>query len=313
MNGQSQISTPMPQEASAHTQAIDVDTTNFVTEVMEASLTQIVVVDFWAPWCGPCKQLAPALEKAVADTKGIAKIVKINIDKCPQIAQQLRVQSIPAVFAFFNKQIVDGFMGAIPGSQIKMWLDELIKATGAQGPAGVEDFTSALKQANEFLTAGNIDTAYAIFTDVLSEQPDNVEAFAGMLRALIAKGEHDAATDILAKAPADMADHKLLAGVRTSLDLAAQAKSSGNDLGALEKAIAANENDHQARFDLALALYGTGRTEDSLDQLLEIVRRDRKWNEEGARTQIVKILEALGFDHPLAVSTRKHLSSILFS
>ena len=312
MNSLSSQPIPVEQPKTA-TRSVEVDTKNFVIEVMEASHTQLVIVDFWAPWCGPCKQLAPALEKAVSETNEKAKLVKINIDTCPQIAQQLRVQSIPAVFAFFNKQIVDGFMGAIPEQQIKMWLAELIKATGATGPNVAEDFTSALKQANEFLDAGTIDTARAIFEDVLGEQPDNLDAFAGLLRAYIAKGEHDKAMDRLAAAPAEIADHKALAGVRIALELAEQAKSGTSDVSKLEAALKADENNHQARFDLALALYADNKTQEALTQLMDIVRRDRKWNEEAARKQLVKILETLGFDHPLAVDTRKHLSSILFS
>jgi len=296
------------------TQATDVDATNFMAEVMDASADRIVIVDFWAPWCGPCKQLAPALEKTVAQTKGAAKLVKINIDTSPEIAQQLRVQSIPAVFAFFNKKLLDGFMGALPESQINAWLGELIKATGVKPQTdGTDDFTGALKQAASFVEAGDIATAHAIYADILGEQRDNVEAFAGLLRCLIALGDHETAMDILAKAPASMADHKALASIRTALELAAQAKDTSGDGAALHARLVANENDHQARFDLALAAYGANKPEEALTHLLEIVRRDRQWNEQAARVQLVKIFEALGGDHPLTVEARKQLSTILFS
>ena len=291
---------------------VDVTVANFKAEVLDPSRSQLVIVDFWASWCGPCKQLGPILEKIVAASKGAARLCKIDIDQSPQIAQQMRVQSVPAVFAFYNGQPVDGFMGALPESQIKSWLEQLIKATGVTGAAG-DGLDTALKQAEDFLAQGDVSTAQSIYTDILSEHPDNAPAFAGALRCLLALGQTDQAAQILASAPPELATHKAVDPIHTALELAQQAAQAGASLADLEGKLAQNPNDHQARLDLAMALYAAQETARAMDELLEIVRRDRKWQDDGARKQLIKLFEALGPTHPDTIEGRKKLSSVLFS
>jgi putative thioredoxin len=293
----------------------DVSLANFMAEVIEASNERPIVVDFWAPWCGPCKQLGPILEKAVRAHKGAVRLAKIDIDKNQQIAQQMGVQSIPAVFAFFRGQPVDGFMGVQPEAQIKAWLDRLVKATGNVAGAGAADAPSvdaALKEAAEFLAAGDTPTAQGIYSSILDLEPSNATAYAGLLRCLIAIGDTDRAKQMLDNAPPDIAKDKSLDSVRTAIELAGQAAQSGSATE-LEAKLAQNPADHQARFDLALAHYAAGQKEQAVDQLLEIVRRARSWNEDTARKQLVKLFEAFGPTDPLTISARKRLSSILFS
>lgn len=293
----------------------DVSLSTFMADVIEASRTALVIVDFWAPWCGPCKQLGPTLEKVVASYKGVVQLAKIDIDKNPQIAQQMRVQSIPAVFAFFNGQPVDGFMGALPESQVKAWIDRLVKAVSKAlpGGAGVANYDEALKQAAELLASGDHATAQAIYADILAEDPVNAAAYAGVLRCFLAKGETDKAREGLAKAPPEMAKDKAFDSVRSALELAEQAGQASGALEELKAKVAGNPADHQARFDLALAHYAAGEREAAVDELLEIVRRDRKWNDEAARKQLVKLFDSFGAMDPLTVASRKRLSSILFS
>ncbi len=304
--------TPDPGAAAADP-VKDVGLANFMAEVIEASRTQIVVVDFWAPWCGPCKQLTPVLEKIVRAHKGAVRLAKIDIDKNPEIAQQMQIQSIPAVFAFFRGQPIDGFMGALPEAQIKSWLDHLIKAAGgAKDPAPDAGFNTALEQAAGLLAQGESETAQAIYTDILAEEPTNTGAFAGLLRCLLAQKQISKAKEMLAAAPAELAKDKALDPVRTAIELAEQSGATGN-AAELEAKLAQNPSDHQVRFDLALAHYAEGRKEQAVDQLLELVRRARAWNEEAARKQLVKLFEAMGPADPLTISARKRLSSVLFS
>ncbi len=291
----------------------DVSLQTFMKDVIEASRTSLVVVDFWAPWCGPCKQLGPALEKVVKSYKGAVRLAKIDIDKNPQIAQQMRVQSIPAVFAFFQGQPVDGFMGALPESQIKAWIDKLVKALGKAIQGGPENYDAALKQAAELLASGDSETAEAIYADILAEDHENAAAYAGVLRCFLARGETDKAREGLANAPEVMAKDKAFDSIRTSLELADQASEASGSLGELKAAVEKNPTDHQARFDLALAYFAAGEREAAVDELLEIVQRDRKWNDEAARKQLVKLFESFGHMDPLTVSARKRLSSILFA
>lgn len=291
----------------------EVDTRNFMAEVIEASRQNLVIVDFWAPWCGPCKQLTPILEKIVRSYKGCGvRLAKVNIDASPQIAQQMRIQSVPAVFAFFNGQPVDGFMGALPEAQVKSWIERLINATGVCVPNG-HGIEAALKQAAEILDTGNAEAAQALYADILKEDPDNALAFAGSLRCLIALGDHDMARQILSQASPQIQRHKALDSVRAMLELSEQTQSMPAETEALKARLDKNPDDHQARFDLALALYALGEREACVEALLEIVQRDRNWNEEAARKQLVKLFEAFGPMDPLTVETRKRLSSILFS
>jgi len=303
-----------PDAPAAADPVKDVNLANFMADVIEASRDRLVVVDFWAPWCGPCKQLGPVLEKVVRSYKGAVLMAKVDIDQNPEIAQQMRVQSIPAVFAFFRGQPVDAFMGAQPEAQIKSWLERLLKATAGAGAAMPDNagLDTALKQAEDFLAKGDTAAAQSIYTDILDMDPSNAPAYAGLLRCLVALGDVERAKQMLEKAPAEIAKDKALDSVRTAIELAGQAAQSGS-AAELEAKLNQNPADHQARFDLALAHYAAGQKEQAVDQLLEIVRRNRSWNEDGARKQLVKLFEAFGPADPLTISARKRLSSILFS
>ncbi len=292
----------------------DVGLKGFVKDVIEESRHRLVIVDFWAPWCGPCKQLVPMLEKAVRFHKGAVLLAKVNIDEAPEIAQQLRVQSVPTVFAFSQGQPIDGFAGALPESQVQAWIDRLVKATGAHPPGKENGYglESALKQAADFLTAGQTDMAQAVYADILKQEPKNAAAFAGSLQCLLALGDWKMAEEILAHAPDDLAKDKALDGLRAALELAKQAAQAGDD-GIFRERLANNPDDHEARFGLAMAAYAAGRKDEAVESLLEIVQRDRTWNEEAARKQLVKFFEAFGPSDPLTLSARKRLSSILFS
>jgi putative thioredoxin len=307
-----------PQTESSSAPAVDpvreVGMANFMAEVIEASQTKLVIVDFWAPWCGPCKQLGPLLEKIVRDQNGGVLLAKIDIDQNPQIAQQMRIQSIPAVFAFFQGQPVDGFMGALPESQVKEWIEKLMKATG--GALGGQDqnwIADALAQAETFLAEGDVANAHAVFSEVWERNPDNAVSYAGIMRCLLAEKKTEDAKKMLDQASPEMAKETALEAVRAAIELAEQAKGAASSLDALQDKLAKNPNDHQARFDLALAAYAADRRQEAVDALLEIVRRDRKWNDEAARKQLLKLFEAFGPMDPLTIETRKRLSSILFS
>ncbi|MGE3622313.1 MAG: thioredoxin [Bdellovibrionales bacterium] len=290
----------------------DVDLANFMSEVIEASRERVVVVDFWATWCGPCKQLTPLLEKLVRGLKGAVRLAKIDIDRNPEIAQQMRIQSVPAVFAFFRGQPVDGFMGIQPEAQIKAWLDKLIKVPGAAGNGEAAGMETALKQAAEHFAAGDMPTAQSIYADILDMDPANAAAYAGLLRCLVAAGDVDRAKQMLGSAPPDIAKDKALDAARAAIELAEQSGQSGST-AEHESRVTQNPADHQARFDLAMACYAAGQKERAVDELLEIVRRNRGWNDDAARKQLVKLFEAFGATHPLTIAARKRLSSILFS
>ena len=283
------------------------DEKGFQADVVDASHETPVIVDFWAPWCGPCKQLGPALEKAVAAAGGKVRLVKINIDENPQIAQAFRIQSIPAVYAFSQGKPVDGFTGALPESQIKSFVGRL---AGESGPSPVDQ---ALERAKEALEQKDYGAASALFGQVLQHEPGNPDAVAGLARCFVAAREPERAREVLDQVGEEHADHAEIAGARAALALAEQASGSAADSAGLEARLAENENDHQARFDLAMALYGAGQREAAVEHLLEILRRDRAWNEEAARKQLVTLFEAFGPTDPLTVATRRKLSSLLFS
>jgi putative thioredoxin len=281
-------------------------TQNFVKDVIEASKQQPVLVDFWAPWCGPCKQLTPILEKVVRAAKGKVKLVKMNIDEHPAIAGQMGIQSIPAVIAFSNGQPVDGFMGALPESQVTGFIERLVKE-----PLG-DDSAEALKTGEELLAQGDAAGAAEVYAEIAAAEPENVAALAGLVRAHVAAGSFEQAKQTLALIPEAKQNDTAVAAARSALELAEQAKSVG-PIGELEQKVAANPADHQARFDLAVALNGAGKREEAAEHLLTIVRRDRKWNDDAARKQLVQFFEAWGFGDPAAVEGRKKLSSILFA
>ena len=281
-------------------------TQGFVKDVIEESKRQPVLVDFWAEWCGPCKQLTPVLEKVVRAAKGKIKLAKMDIDKHPAIPGQMGIQSIPAVIAFVNGQPVDGFMGALPESQVMAFIERMTK-----GQIGAEA-KDHLKAADEALAAGDAAMAAELYGEVLAEDPANVPALAGLARAHVANDALDQAKETLALVPEAKRNDTAVAAARSALEVAEQAKSVG-PLGELEQKVAANPLDHQARFDYAVALNAAGEREKAADHLLDIVKRDRKWNDDGARKQLVQFFEAWGPTDEATIEGRKKLSSILFS
>jgi putative thioredoxin len=281
-------------------------TQTFMADVVQESMKQPVLVDFWAEWCGPCKQLAPVIEKAVKAANGKVKLVKMDIDKYPQIAGQLGVQSIPAVFAFSKGQPVDGFMGALPESQIKAFIERLV------GPVGPAETDLLLGDAEAALAEGDTLGASQLFAQVYELDPENVKAIAGLARTAVAVGELDQARATLGLTPKDKENDPAIAGARAALELAEQAASVG-DLAGLLATVEREPMNHQARYDLALGLAGAGRRGEAVDHLLEIVRRDRKWNDDGARKQLVQFFEAWGPMDESTIGGRRRLSSILFS
>lgn len=292
----------------------DADINSFMTDVVEASLKSLVILDFWSPRSPICKQLLPILEKAVIALKGAARLVKVDIDANPEIAQQFRVQSVPTVYAMFQGQPVDGFRGNQTEAQVKQWLERIVKATSAATGAAnpLAEIEAGLQQAEQALVGGDWETAQDMFTDLLGLAPDNAAAYAGIARAMLAGGHLEHARTMLADTPEAMAKDKAIAAARTALDLADQAAKAG-PAAELAAKVEANPADHQTRFDLALALVAAGQREAAVDHLLEIVRRQRGWNEEAARKQLVKLFEAFGPTDPVTIAGRKRLSSILFA
>jgi putative thioredoxin len=283
----------------------DTTTKTFMKDVIEESRKRPVLVDFWAPWCGPCKTLGPVLEKAVRAAKGKVKLVKMNIDEHPQISSQLGIQSIPTVFAFVNGQPVDGFMGALPDGQVTAFIERLTgKVEG--GPA------DSLKLAEEARAAGDAAKAAELFAQVLAEEPENVRALSGLARSHLDAGNPAAARQTLGLIPKNKENDAAVAAVRAALDLSERAAAVG-DLSELETKVAANALDYQARFDLAVALNANGKREAALDHLLEIVRRSRTWNDDAARKQLVQFFEAWGPTDELTIEGRRRLSSLLFA
>ena len=284
----------------------DTTTAGFRQDVIAESAKQPVLVDFWAPWCGPCKQLTPVIEKAVKAAGGKVKLVKMNIDEHPQIPGQLGIQSIPAVIAFTKGQPVDGFMGALPESQVKAFIERLV---GPVGPSAAEDM---LAEAAELAAQGDAAGAAELYAAVLAQEPDNVAAIAALAKLHLDLGDLDGAKRFLTMAPKGKENDPAIAGARAAIELAAQAASLG-DVGELMRRVEADPRDHQARFDLAVALNARNKRDEAVDALLEIVRRDRTWNEDGARKQLVQFFEAWGPMDPATVAGRKRLSSVLFA
>jgi putative thioredoxin len=299
----------MLQEAGTNTaDAVVKDTTTqaFVKDVIEESKRQPVLVDFWAPWCGPCKQLTPVLEKAVKAAKGKVKLVKMNIDDHPAIPGQMGIQSIPAVIAFVAGQPADGFMGALPESQVVAFLERLTKdRIGGEAQ-------DLLKAADAALAEGDAAGAAEMYAQLLAEDNANVAALGGLARAYVETGALEQARQTLAMVPEAKQNDSAVAAARAALELAEQVKTVG-PIDELEQKVAANPLDHQARFDLALALNGKGQRGDALEHLITIVKRDRKWNDDGARKQLVQFFDAWGPTDEATIEGRKRLSSILFA
>ena len=279
---------------------------NFMAEVVEASREVPVIVDFWAPWCGPCKTLGPALEAAVKAANGKVRMVKINVDENQAIAQQLRIQSIPTVYAFWQGQPADGFQGALPQSEIKQFVDK-IAALGGDGGIG-----EAVEAAEQMLTEGAVVDAAQTFAAILGQEPENAAAHGGLARAHIALGELDKAEALINASPEAVAKSPELEAARAQLDLARQAAEAG-PVDELRARVAADADDHQARFDLAKALYANGQVEEAVEELLELFRRDREWNDGAAKTQLFKIFDALKPGDPIAQKGRRRLSSMIFA
>ena len=283
----------------------DGDEASFMKDVIEASREVPVIVDFWAPWCGPCKQLGPALEAAVNAEKGRVRMVKVNVDENQRIAAQLRIQSIPTVYAFWQGQPVDGFQGALPGSEIKKFIDRI---AGLAGDGGLSE---AIEAAEQMLDEGAAADAAETFAAILEEEPENAAAYSGLIRAHLAIGNTDQAQALLDNVPAAIAAAKEIEAVRAQIELARQSANAG-PVADLMAALEADPSNHQARFDLATALLAAKQTEEAVDQLLELFRRDREWNDGAAKTQLFTIFDALPAKDPIVLKGRRKLSSMIF-
>ncbi len=301
------LSTAAPADADL---IKDTTEATFMADVVDASQTVPVIVDFWAPWCGPCKTLGPMLEDAVRAAKGAVKMVKVNVDEAQNIAGQLQIQSIPTVYAFFKGQPVDGFQGALPQSEIKAFVDRVVKAGGGEAPG--DTLADAVAAAEEMLAEGAATDAAQTFAAILEEDPMNAPAYGGMVRSHIAMGALDQAEALLNGAPIEISKAPELEAAHAQLQLAHQAADAG-PVAELTEKVEANPDDHQARFDLAQALYAHDNAEAAVDHLLELFRRDKEWNEGAAKTQLFTIFEALKPNDPVVLSGRRKLSSMIFA
>lgn len=299
-----------PQTAPSSDLIRDVDEMSFMAEVVEKSMTTPVIVDFWAPWCGPCKTLGPQLEKEVTAAKGAVVMAKVDVDRNQQIAGQLQIQSIPTVYAFWQGKPVDGFQGAVSQAEVA----EFVKRAVALGGGVEEDngLAEAVTAAEEMLEAGEANDAAQTFAAVLGEEPENAAAYGGLIRAHLALGEVDQAEALVTDAPEALAGTAEMEAARAQIALARQAANAG-PVADLTAAVEADETDHQARFDLAAALQAAGDTEAAVDHLLELFRRDREWNEGAARTQLFIIFDALKPTDPIVLKGRRRLSSMIFA
>jgi putative thioredoxin len=307
--GRPVTSTPHQPAPSNSPHIKDSGLETFAADVLEASREVPVIVDFWAPWCGPCKQLGPALEKAVTDANGAVKLVKVNIDENQEIARQLRIQSIPTVYAFKNGQPVDGFQGAIPESQIRAFVQGL---TGG-GHGGPDHAEEVLAAAEEAFAAGDIGNAAQAFAHVLQDEPGHPKAVAGLARCYLKGGDVERAKQTLQLVRPDGATDEAIRAIEAELALQEQSAAKASELEPLRAKVAADPKDHQARYDLALALDGAGDRDGAITELLEVIRRDRKWNDEAARKHLLTLFDAMGPTDDRTLAGRRKLSGILFS
>jgi putative thioredoxin len=301
--GQKETATPAGDIIKEGTEA------TFMSDVVDASREVPIIVDFWATWCGPCKQLTPALEQAVTSAKGKVRLVKVDVDKSQAIATQLRIQSIPTVYAFWQGQPVDGFQGALPGTEIKNFVDRLVKLAGDDEGDGLAE---AIEAAEAMLAEGAAVDAMQTFAAILGEEPEHAAAYGGMIRAHLAMGEIQRAEGLLEAAPSAILNAPEIDAARAQLELAHQAESAG-PVADLRAAVESDPNDHKSRFELAQALHASGEVGEAVDQLLELFRRDREWNDGAAKAQLFTIFDALKPQDPIVLNGRRRLSSMIFA